>query len=36
MASFLQSDGKERIIFAQLEALKDIRYILNSTKMVII
>ena len=36
MANFLQSDGKERIIFAQLEALKDIRYILSSTKMVII
>lgn len=27
MANFnIQSEGKERLIFAQLEALKDIRY----------
>lgn len=26
MAAFMSSEGKERIIFAQLEALKEIRF----------
>ena len=32
MAAFMSNEGKERIIFAQLEALKEIRYYDNLFK----